>query len=194
MELYLIRHGKTKGNLEGRYVGSTDEGILQDSIEDLKFKTLPEVDLLYVSPMKRCLETCQLLYPGMDYEIITDFKEMDFGIFEYKNYHELNGNPIYQQWIDSYCELKLMEGESKREFQRRCVGAFKTILQKARKEGKKKIAFVVHGGTIMSILDAYSYPHKDYFHWNIENGNGYLGKCEEKDEGIVIGALHRIFD
>ena len=29
MRMYLIRHGATQGNLEHRYVGRTDEGILE---------------------------------------------------------------------------------------------------------------------------------------------------------------------
>ena len=35
--------------------------------------------------------------------MVTNVKleEMDFGDFEYKNYHELNGNAAYQAWIDS---------------------------------------------------------------------------------------------
>lgn len=30
MKVYLIRHGKTAGNQEARYVGSTDESILEE--------------------------------------------------------------------------------------------------------------------------------------------------------------------
>ena len=37
-------------------------------------------------------------------------------------------------------------------------------------------AFVVHGGTIMSILEKYAVPRRDYFGWHCENGCGYI--CE----------------
>ena len=34
------------------------------------------------------------------------------------------------------------------------------------------LAFVVHGGTIMSILEAYE-PSHTYFGWQCKNGEGY---------------------
>ena len=37
MELYFIRHGKTKGNIEKRYIGSTDENLCKEGKEKLVF-------------------------------------------------------------------------------------------------------------------------------------------------------------
>ena len=36
MELYFIRHGRTPGNKEKRYIGRTDESILPESAAELK--------------------------------------------------------------------------------------------------------------------------------------------------------------
>ena len=38
--------------------------------------------------MRRCLETAEILYPGIRSEIVPDFRECDFGTFEYKNYYD----------------------------------------------------------------------------------------------------------
>lgn len=194
MDLYLIRHGKTKGNLEGRYVGRTDEGLQEDFIFELKEKGMPAVDGIYVSPMKRCIETCGHIYPGRNYEIVPNLKEMDFGDFEYKSFEELNGNIIYQSWIDSNGEMPFPNGESMVIFQNRCKIAFEKAINKAMESGFKSVAFVVHGGTIMAILDAYSNPHQDYYHWQVKNGCGYQGRIEVIDERMVISTLHRLFD
>lgn len=35
-KIVLIRHGMTQGNQEHRYVGTTDEGLLPESVEDLR--------------------------------------------------------------------------------------------------------------------------------------------------------------
>ena len=41
-EILLIRHGKTAGNLEGRYIGSrTDESLCEAGILGLKEKEYP---------------------------------------------------------------------------------------------------------------------------------------------------------
>lgn len=194
MKVYFIRHGKTKGNIEGRYVGRTDEGLQEDFIYELKEKNMPEVEGIYVSPMRRCIETCGHMYPGREYEIVENLKEMDFGDFEYKSFDELNGNILYQSWVDSKGTLPFPGGESMITFQDRCKSAFEKAIENAMESGYKEVTFVVHGGTIMALLDAYSEPHKDYFHWQVKNGCGYEGRIEVIDERMVISTLHRLFD
>ena len=34
--VYLIRHALTQGNLEGRYIGQTDESLCKEGIEQLE--------------------------------------------------------------------------------------------------------------------------------------------------------------
>ena len=97
MVLLLIRHGKTAGNLERRYVGTTDESLCPKGIRELKKRVYPSVDCVIASPMKRCVETARILF-GIDVlvRICGGLREMDFGVFEYHNYEELNGDPMYQ--------------------------------------------------------------------------------------------------
>lgn len=97
--LYLIRHGKTKGNLEKRYVGRTDEPLCKAGIREMNerrsilLRSFSEEGAviclpgkIYVSPMLRCRQTAKLLFPDAKQEVVADFCEMDFGAFEYKNY------------------------------------------------------------------------------------------------------------
>ena len=125
-ELILIRHGKTAGNLLGRYIGSrTDEPLCDEGRKGLAGKQLPEVERLYVSPMKRCVETAEILWPGFDrkkMQKVMDLRECDFGDFENKNYKELSGNGDYQAWIDSNGTLPFPNGESMDAFKSRCLG------------------------------------------------------------------------
>ena len=102
MSWILSRHGMTKGNQEKRYVGSrTDEPLCPEGILQLKQHRFPAAQAVYSSPMRRCLETAAIIYPGLPVRIIPDFRECDFGAFEYRNYPELNGRDDYQKWIDS---------------------------------------------------------------------------------------------
>lgn len=186
-ELILIRHGKTAGNLLGRYIGSrTDEPLCDEGREGLAGKQLPEVERLYVSPMKRCVETAEILWPGFDrkkMQKVMDLRECDFGDFENKNYKELSGNGDYQAWIDSNGTLPFPNGESMDAFKSRCLEAFARIVEEvsgAEQEwiasGKTEIfraGIVVHGGTIMAILEQYGYPKAAYFDYQVKNGCGY---------------------
>ena len=101
MRLYLIRHSLTAGNLERRYIGRTDEGLCKEGMELLRSRTYPEAEAVFVSPMKRCVQTAELIYPEQTYVVVEELAECDFGKFENRNYEELSGMPEYQAWIDS---------------------------------------------------------------------------------------------
>ena len=96
IKLWLIRHGKTEGNKLSRYIGTTDEPLCQEGTEFLHKTDYPKVQAVYVSPLKRCVQTAEILFPGEPVHIIEELAECDFGEFENKNYKELEGNPHYQ--------------------------------------------------------------------------------------------------
>ena len=131
MKIVLIRHGATKGNLEKRYIGRTDEDLCGEGIKKLKEYTCagiyPPAQAVFSSPMKRCLSTAECIYPVQTPQIVWNFRECDFGLFEGKNYKELTGNPQYQQWIDSNGTLPFPGGEALTDFKKRSVRAFLEI-------------------------------------------------------------------
>ncbi len=176
MKIILIRHGATQGNIEKRYIGTSDEDILQSSAEDIKSHCYPSADTVFASPRKRCLQTAELIYGKCNIE--KAFSEIDFGDFEGKTYKELSANADYQKWVDSNCTLPIPNGESLEIFQKRCVEAFiKCVSQHSH---NKSIAFVVHGGTIMALLGYFSNPESNYFDWKTSNGGGYMADFNGK--------------
>ncbi|OON87050.1 hypothetical protein BXO88_05365 [Oribacterium sp. C9] len=199
MKLLLIRHGMTKGNLEHRYVGSTDEGLLPEEKDRLREMRLPgglKIEKVFISPMLRCRDTLECLFPEVvsDNEeiVVRDFREMEFGDFEYMNYKEINEDSdpehkaAYQRYIDSMGESPFPGGESKSEFTERVVSAFeKEVIAVIRNSSKSAFALVVHGGTIMALMDKYSEPHKDYFDWGLKPGQGYEAEISLDSEGEI---------
>ena len=93
MELILIRHLKTPGNEKRQYIGSTDEDLSEQEVLNFKKKckqaSYPQVQQVIVSPMKRCIQTAELIYPKNQITQEVLLKECDFGIFEGKTYEEL---------------------------------------------------------------------------------------------------------
>lgn len=164
----LIRHGATKGNLEGRYIGCrTDEPLCSEGIDALKRRRYPPARHVFISPMRRCLETAALLYPDIAPVVIKDFRECDFGAFEGHNYAELNGRADYQRWVDSFGELPFPGGESRADFAERCVRAYDAL-------PPGDCALIVHGGVIMAIMEAYAWPRGTYFDFQVPCGDGYV--------------------
>ena len=171
MSIYLIRHGLTNGNLEGRYIGcKTDELLCEQGEARLSALCMPKVSRVFVSPMRRCIQSAQILFPGAETVIVNDFRECDFGDFEGKNYAELNGNPSYQAWIDSGGELPFPNGESRKQFAERCVCAFEKL---ALLSSEEDCAVVAHGGTIMAIMEKYAMPKGGYFDYQVKCGEGF---------------------
>lgn len=191
MKVILIRHGATKGNETGKYIGKTDEPLARYGINQLKSMDelygYPEAQKIVVSPMKRCLETARLIYPGGSYEVISDLRECDFGDFEGKNYVELSDNPDYQKWLDSNGTSPFPNGDSAEVFKKRCQNAFLEQVEKCQKNRIPSVAFIIHGGTIMSILEKYAVPKKEYYDYQSKNAEGYIFEWNGKEKRLENG-------
>lgn len=182
MKIIFIRHGKTSGNLEKRYIGVTDELLCKEGVSELKSISYPDCDVVISSPMKRCIQTAEIIYTNKKIVVGENLKECDFGDFEGKNYLELSANPDYQRWIDSGGTLAFPNGEAPADFKKRCIAEFdKTVSEYAE---NTVLAFVVHGGTIMSVLEKYAYPKGGYYDFKVENAHGFV--TEFDGEKIII--------
>lgn len=180
--LIFIRHGKTCGNLRGAYIGRTDEPLCAEGIKELEAKAFPKADIVISSPMKRCIQTAGIIYPDVPLRIYDGLRECDFGDFEGKSYAELNGNADYQAWIDSGGTMAFPNGEAHKDFTDRCCNAF---LEAISENCGKEIAFVVHGGTIMSVLGRFAVPKKGYYDYMKKNGCGFLTEFSDGEIQII---------
>ncbi|MEE1303599.1 MAG: histidine phosphatase family protein [Agathobacter sp.] len=177
IELYFIRHGKTKGNMEHRYRGLTDEPLTEEGRSELGeraevFEKIGRgVQLVFCGPMIRCQETKEILFPGRDSIIIDKMTEIDFGEFEGKNHLELDGNMEYQAWIDSGGTIAFPGGESREDFISRSMECFHQICEIICSRDCTNGAIVLHGGNIMSILSTIG--EGNYFDYQIKPGKGY---------------------
>ena len=74
-----------------------DEGVdelraLRDTVD------YPDIQRLYTSPMLRCKQTAQIVYPDTEYTVIDEFSEYDFGDFEGKTAGELEKDENFALW------------------------------------------------------------------------------------------------
>ena len=172
MKIIFIRHGRTAGNLEKRYIGRTDEPLCKEGIAELESIKYPDCDAVFASPMNRCLQTAKLIYPEKSVTVCNNFRECDFGDFEGKNYRELTGSADYQHWIDSGGTAAFPNGETPSDFKKRCIAEFEKAV--AGSDEKTVLALVVHGGTIMSVMEKYVYPKGGYYDFQVPNAHGFI--------------------
>ena len=207
INLLLIRHGKTPSNREHRYLGVTEEALSGEGRKQLEI--LAEKDilkkpwLLFISPMLRCQESAGILFPGRKAYPIEEWREMNFGAYEGKNYEDLKNDSYYQKWIDSNGTLPFPEGESQQEYIKRChrglLAATKIIEEKIAREvaenqmtesQHRNITAVVHGGTIMALLHILA--GGNYFDYQVKNGGGYCCKFRLCGEEWKLDSLEEI--
>ncbi|MEG1501104.1 MAG: histidine phosphatase family protein, partial [Clostridiales bacterium] len=184
MRIYLLRHGKTAGNLQRLYIGSTDQPLAEAGKEEMAILQrdgyYPVANKLYSSPMLRCIQTGELLYPQYIPEIVNGLQECSFGIFECLSYQELKDNKNYQKWIDSNGLGDIPQGENSRDFKLRCIRAFTGFLDHALANKEDNIALIIHGGSIMTILEAFYGEEGSFYDWQIKNGRIYCLEIDEK--------------
>ena len=140
-------------------------------------------------PCRRCQETAEILFPGQKVRIIDQLAECNFGEFENKNYKELSDDPRYQEWIDSNGIMAFPGGESKEECAVRNLEGFQRVVTACIREQISEAALVVHGGTIMNIMENYALPKREFYEWHVGNGCGYLVELDSflwgKDRRIL---------
>jgi alpha-ribazole phosphatase len=183
----LIRHGKTSGNYEKRYVGITDEQMTMEGEREIHIRKYPEADIVFSSPLVRCVRTAKIIYPGKDIILIDDLRETNFGLFEGKNYKELSGNPDYQAWIDGGGVDAFPGGESREDASKRSLRGFYSLIQQA--ADYTNISVICHGGTIMAILSQLF--GGDYYSYHIENSEGFT--FDLSSDGVYSGLHPRSF-
>ena len=131
MTVYLLRHGETEYNTQRRYLGRTDPPLSPKGRAALVPGDFSP-GIVYVSPLRRAVETAGLLFPDAEAEAVPGLREMDFGIFEGRSAAEMSGDPAYRQWVDGFCQGPVPGGESKDSFSRRTCRAFAALLTAAR--------------------------------------------------------------
>ncbi len=158
VKIFLIRHGQTLWNEEGRYQGKKDIELNEVGIRQagLAAKYLSKVKLakIYTSPLKRALETANILNKkrGMDIIIRDDLAEISFGKWEGLKFQSLHKKYFddYNKWLEDPYKNAPTGGESFGELSKRTIAGIEKIL--GENEDGSSIAVVAHGGVILSLL------------------------------------------
>lgn len=180
MKVYLLRHGETEYNVEKRYQGTRDIPLSQKGREELAAADFsPEI--VYVSPLCRATQTASILFPHSRQIAEYDLREMCFGIFEGRNYVEMEKDPDYLAWVGEDCMGRCPGGETRGEFTARTCAVFERLLAKAFRKGEERLVILAHGGTQMALMEQYALPKLDYYHWCGPNGGGYVLEATEEE-------------
>lgn len=188
MEVIFIRHLATPGNEKRQYIGRTDEPLSDRAVTafrkqqaGLEAVSYPQIQRLTASPMKRCVRTAELIWPGVPVRVDPLLRECDFGRFEGKTYEDLKDEPAYIRWMESGGMTAFPEGESQEAFRARCELGVRKWIRRWIEEGAERAAFAVHGGTIMAALSRLAEGEHSFYDWQAGNGCGYRARADEDE-------------
>ncbi len=182
MKLYLIRHGKTKQNIDEMFCGSTDAVVCDvgfTELEELK-KTIsyPKADRYFTSGMTRTKQTLETLYQVEQHEAIEDFKEMNFGDFENQTFKSLATNSLFVDWSKDTFNQQCPGGESGKQVLER----IKTGVEKIRAMQDDSVVLVTHGAVIaMTMMYLFEDIGKTFEQLIPNNGRGYSVDLEKME-------------
>lgn len=143
--IYIVRHGETNWNLEGRCQGWMDTELNQTGLKQAEklAKKLSNLnfDVCFSSTQKRAIQTAQIIYHG---KIIVDQRIRERGKGELEGRTDVK-EIIKQQKIDYYNPSENRYGIEKfTDFQNRICAFWNDVLKK---HVGKNVLVVTHGGT-----------------------------------------------
>lgn len=158
VKLFLIRHGQTRWNLEGRYQGDRDIELTAAGIRqaELAAAYLSRVSFagVYASPLMRTMKTAGIINGdrGLEIREMEGLKEVDFGRWEGMKFQDIDDKygTDYQRWLDDPYSNRPTGGEDFRELTGRTVSSVERIVEE--NEDGSNVAVVTHGGVILSLL------------------------------------------
>ena len=166
LRLYLVRHGQTDGNAEGRSQGLrdvplNDRGRRQAAAIGERLRPRPLL-AVYASPLLRSLATAEAIAAPHALEVQRDDRlaELDHGLLDGLTGEELRRDyaDFMAEWRDGDpADLAMPGGESMREAQRRMIAATEAIAERwAAGEGDaapdREIAVVSHNLATRALL------------------------------------------
>ena len=156
MKVYLIRHGETDWNKEGKLQGRVDIPLNAEGrhVAELTREALQEVpfDVAFTSPLKRAYETAEIILRGRGVPIIKDDRiiEVGFGTYEGKKRKDWDEN-IKNFFLKSEAYVPLGDGETFEDVLEREGAFLKELFSDSRYQGKT-ILITTHGAALSGLL------------------------------------------
>ena len=152
-ELFLIRHGETNWNKEGKIQGISDielnENGIRQAVKTAEILANYNWDFIYSSPLKRASKTARIISEATGVSGIRKAKEL----IEF-NFGKTEGMDILSR-KEKYPDRALIpEAESIEDFRFRIRKCLSSI---SNRHESKRIIIVSHACLIMEALDIFSY-------------------------------------
>lgn len=181
--IYLIRHGITEGLEKNLFYGWLDLPVTEGGFKELeKFKkegiypSFNEKDVnYYISGLTRTKQTLNAIFGDVNYRIIPNLKEINFGDWEGADFENLQNQVKWKEWMENPgADFRFPNGECQSEFRDRISLGYEELLDYHKDGGTKNSVCVIHGGVISQLMINF-FGHEDriFSNWTPKAGRGY---------------------
>ncbi|MBR1896683.1 MAG: histidine phosphatase family protein [Pyramidobacter sp.] len=195
MRLFIVRHGETAWNREGRFQGQIDtplneKGLAQADLTAERFRGFP-LQAVLASPLSRARVTGEKIYAAAkcDSFVIDDgFKEINHGEWEGKTTAEVidQFGPQLAQWQTQPHLVKMPgpAGEALEDVQRRAVAAVERHVPNYTDD----VLLATHDAVIKTVICHYlGVPLANY--WRVKIPNCSVSYIEFGPSGPLVGLM-----
>jgi len=155
---FLVRHGETEWNVEGRAQGSSDTELSEVGLyqaERLSARLAhTSFAAIYYSDLSRAMQTAQMIHERSNAPLLTtpELRELSYGVWEGMTYGEVQARypALYAQLMKGDVKFTPPGGESVKDL----LGRVKLLAQRlgATHPNEENILIVGHGGSIRGLL------------------------------------------
>lgn len=202
MKLYFIRHGETVWNTQAKLQGKSDiplneKGVALARVTGEALADVPFADI-YSSPLKRALQTAQLVAGDRDVPIVTDrrLEEIGFGIWEglscHKDHYEIPSDSFQDFFLDPFGYQPPAQGETVRHVCGRTADFLEELIRKMGKE-ESNVLISCHGCTLRALMNYFYQDYTAGFWRGHVPPNCSVSIVEVKEKGFSILAEDKIF-
>lgn len=187
---YLVRHGETLWNTQGRTQGHgnsplTEKGILQAKMLAEHIKKYP-IDVIYSSDLGRAVETSNIIGEELGIEVVPtpNLREMGFGLWEGMKIHDIKEKypEDFKIWRTNPDELRIEGGENLHMIKERQDALIDRLNEMYE---DKHILLVSHSVTVRAML--LSFLDSDVKNiYRIKQDNTALNIVEYRNYGPVV--------
>ncbi|UYP47481.1 2,3-bisphosphoglycerate-dependent phosphoglycerate mutase [Candidatus Lokiarchaeum ossiferum] len=156
MNIYLIRHGETDWNKQGKIQGHMDialnqQGRLQAKILASKFKNI-KIDRIYTSDLLRASQTAEIINKTTKSLLIADerLRERNYGDWQNYSWSEVHSqNPnLKEEWRTNPVHSRPPKGESLHDLYNRITRFLSELIS----EAKNNILIVAHNSPLKILI------------------------------------------
>jgi len=188
-ELILVRHGETVWNVEKIYRGRKDVNLDEVGTKQAqllgKYLTNWELEAIYSSPLKRALDTANIIarYHKIAVQVTQGLIDFDYGEWQSLSQEEVKKlyPTLHNEWHHNPHKVRMPRGESLEDVRERAFGVVNDALSKY-----QGCVVLVSHRVVNKVLICFLLGLDNSHFWNIKQDVGGITIFNYVDERFVL--------